>query len=128
MQAALSTLDKERRRPNFGNAGAVNNLLSAAALRMESRCKDLTPSERAEATPAPEDFLTEADAAVAAAGGAATASSVFADLIGCKSVLSKIGEWQATIKASQKMGVDPLESFELNVAFVGSPGVSGVVC
>lgn len=28
-------LEKERRRPNFGNAGAVNNLLATAAMRME---------------------------------------------------------------------------------------------
>lgn len=64
---------------------------------------------------------------MAAAGGASAASGVFADLIGCQSVLAKIKEWQATITASQKMGMDPLESFELNFLFVGSPGAC-VLC
>jgi hypothetical protein len=89
---------------------------------MEHRNMHLSPAERSEALPAPEDFMTEADAAVAAAGGAGAAAGVFADLIGCKSVLAKLKEWQATITASQKRGRDPLESFELNLLFTGSPG------
>jgi hypothetical protein len=28
LQAGVAVLEKERRKPNFGNAGAVNNLLS----------------------------------------------------------------------------------------------------
>lgn len=43
-------------------------------------------------------------------------------LIGCQSVLEKLKEWQATIRASQRIGKDPLESFELNFLFTGSPG------
>lgn len=31
--AGVKALDAERRRPNFGNAGAVMNLLAAAAVR-----------------------------------------------------------------------------------------------
>lgn len=124
LEAALSTLDKERRKPNFGNAGSVSNLLSAAAVRMEERNKHLTPAERSAALPAPVDFLTDADAAAAAAGGAGAAANIFADLIGCQSVLGKLKEWQAIIKASQGLGLNPLESFELNFLFVGSPGGS----
>lgn len=93
-------------------------------MRMEDRNSHLSPADRSAALPAPEDFLTEADAAAAAAGGAASAAGVFADLVGCKSVLEKLKEWQATITASQKLGVDPLESFELNFLFVGSPGAA----
>jgi len=37
-------------------------------------------------------------------------------------VLAKLKEWQSTIKASTRMGKDPLDSFELNFMFVGSPG------
>lgn len=36
--------------------------------------------------------------------------------------MQKLKEYQATIKASQKLGRDPLSSFELNFLFVGSPG------
>jgi hypothetical protein len=125
LQAALKTLDQERRRPNFGNAGAVNNLLSVAAGRMEARTKHLSTRDRAAAPPAPVDFMTEADAANAAAAAAGKgdgSEAIFADLIGCQAVLDKLKEWQATIKASQALGKDPLSSFELNFTFVGSPG------
>ncbi len=39
----VRVLAKERMKPNFGNAGAVNNLLARAAQRMEERTKELTP-------------------------------------------------------------------------------------
>lgn len=126
LQAALNSLEQEKRRPNFGNAGAVNNLLSTAAMRMEARIAHLPTAERAAAAPAPEDFMSEADVAAAAARAAgkagAASEAVFADLIGCKSVLAKLKEWQATITASQALGKDPLDSFELNFTFVGAPG------
>jgi Cdc6-like AAA superfamily ATPase len=40
---AVQLLAKERRKPNFGNAGAVNNLLARAAQRMEKRTANLSP-------------------------------------------------------------------------------------
>lgn len=45
--AAVKVLAMERREPNFGNAGAVNNLLATAALRMEERTKHLSSAQRA---------------------------------------------------------------------------------
>jgi hypothetical protein len=41
---------KERLRPNFGNAGAVNNLLSSAMMKMQRRLGSLSPAQRAAAT------------------------------------------------------------------------------
>ena len=40
-RAAVAVLSKERMKPNFGNAGAVSNLLANAMLRMESRLKSV---------------------------------------------------------------------------------------
>eukprot|EP00775_Hariotina_reticulata_P004272 gene4272-4525_t len=127
LSAALNTLEQERRRPNFGNAGAVNNLLSSAALKMEKRNSHLPAEQRVSASPTPEDFMSESEAAAAARAAAgegpnAATEAVFADLIGCSTVLQKLREWQATIKASQALGKDPLDSFELNFTFVGAPG------
>lgn len=45
--AAVKVLGMERRKPNFGNAGAVNNLLAAAALCMEKRTKSQSAAARA---------------------------------------------------------------------------------
>ncbi|KAJ9508188.1 hypothetical protein QJQ45_021542, partial [Haematococcus lacustris] len=116
LRAGVQVLDKERRRPNFGNAGAVNNLLATVAMRMEARMQGMSDAARAAAQPVAADFLPPEDAK------AVRADQVFKDLVGCKEVLAKLREWQATIKASQRMGKDPLDSFELNFRFVGAPG------
>jgi len=42
-------------------------------------------------------------------------------------VFAKLREWQATILASQRLGKDPLQSFELNFRFVGSPGETALL-
>ncbi len=57
LMAGIRALHAERRKPNFGIAGAVNNLLSAAAERMEARLKHLVPAERARAAPIAADLL-----------------------------------------------------------------------
>lgn len=54
--------------------------------------------------------------------GSTDPACIFQDLVGCKEVLHKLKEYQATITASQQLGMDPLQSFELNFLFVGSPG------
>lgn len=51
-----------------------------------------------------------------------TTAEMFEGLVGCEEVMMKLKEYQATVKASQKLGIDPLSSFELNFLFVGSPG------
>jgi hypothetical protein len=72
--AGVRALEAERRKPNFGNAGAVNNLLSAASERMESRLSALSPKLRAEELPIPADFLPLKP----------SNAGIFDDLIGCK--------------------------------------------
>ena len=74
--AAVEALEAQRRKPNFGNAGAVNNLLSSAVLRMEARLRKLTPAQRAAAAPVPDDFLPPRQ------GG--DPKAIFDDLIGCR--------------------------------------------
>jgi hypothetical protein len=117
LKVGVAELEKERRKPNFGNAGAVNNLLATAALRMEARTKSLPAAERITVQPVPEDFLLDA----ADAGG--TAADLFADLIGCRDMRAKLQEWEATIKVSKAQGADPIKAgLEMNFLFVGSPG------
>ncbi|KXZ57083.1 hypothetical protein GPECTOR_5000g1310 [Gonium pectorale] len=81
---------------------------------MEARLRDVPAARRALETPQAEDFLPPRP------GG--DPAGIFGDLIGCKSVLAKLREWQATIRACQAVGRDPLQSFELNFRFVGAPG------
>ena len=57
--AGVGELEVERRKPNFGHAGAVNNMLASVAMHMEKRLARLSAAERSRATPLPEDFLPE---------------------------------------------------------------------
>eukprot|EP00798_Chlamydomonas_sp_ICE-L_P024107 gene24107-9682_t len=112
LRSGIKALEGERRKPNFGNAGAVNNLLSLVAQRMENRLKDLTPAERANELPIATDFYVPK----------IPATDLFDDLIGCKEVLEQMKDMQATILGCQRKGKDPLASMELNFCFVGAPG------
>ena len=58
---AVKMLSKQRRLPNFGNADAIDNLLSSAAQNMQSRLTQTGASAavRAEAMMENEDFLSE---------------------------------------------------------------------
>lgn len=115
LQAAVQTLEQRKRRPNFGNAGEVRNLLQQAISRFETRTSNLPPQERIDAPPVPADFKPDA-------GVKYKPSTIFSDLIGCTAVMNKLKEWQSTIEMSKRLGKDPLESFELNFRFVGPPG------
>ena len=77
--SGVKALEDEQLKPNFGNAGSVNNLLSMAAVRLEQRVKGLPPIERAWQQPISEDFLP-------AKKGQGDAREIFSSLIGCRCV------------------------------------------
>ena len=81
---AVKMLSEQRRLPNFGNAGAVNNLLSRAVQNMQSRLTEsgASASERAVATMENEDFLSEEKKASLNID----IDTLFEGLIGCKSI------------------------------------------
>ncbi len=58
------------------NAGAVNNLLSAASQRMEQRGAGLSPAERAAMAPIASDLCPEEPKE--------DPEAIFSDLVGCK--------------------------------------------
>ncbi|KAG1673297.1 hypothetical protein FOA52_002577 [Chlamydomonas sp. UWO 241] len=113
--AGIEALNAESRLPNFGNAGAVHNLLSNAALRMEKRlvAQGKTAKERALKMPSPDDMLPPRTARTS--GGSD-------DMIGMGNVLAKLAECRATIEGCKRLGKDPLSTMELNFRFVGVPG------
>lgn len=86
LRAGIRALDRERRKPNFGNAGAVNNLLAAAAQRMEARLKGLSPAQRATAQPTAADLFPEGSAPPS------DPAAIFQDLVGCTQVCVRGGE------------------------------------
>jgi AAA+ superfamily predicted ATPase len=117
---AVKTLSEQRRLPNFGNAGAINNILSRAVQNMQSRLADCGSSaaERADARLEKEDFLSEEKKAALSID----VDSLFEGLIGCHAVKEHIKTFISTIKFSRKLGRDPLDDLDLNFVFSGSPG------
>lgn len=111
---AVSTLERARARPNFGNAGAVDNLLSKAITRMQSR---INQGESDELTL--QDFEYSGDGP-----NESILDNIFDDLIGCESVKQTMQELKNTVIFSQAQGKDAASSgVSFNYLFLGNPGM-----
>lgn len=116
---AISVLAKQRRRPNFGNGGAVENFISTAVARMNERMASLTPAERA----ASQELIgIDFDPDESASVVDFDVDKVFDDLMGCHGIKQQMQEYKASILYSQKTGQDPFEDLQLNFKFTGSSG------
>jgi len=114
--AVRQRLAKQRLRPNFGNAGAVENLVSEAVARAERRLADLPPAERALRNDlVVDDLYVEAP-------HVADPSLVFAGLIGCEAVKAKLHEYKSVVEAARLVGRDGMEDLGMTFAFQGAPG------
>jgi hypothetical protein len=111
--AALTVLERLRCQPNFGNGGAVVNLLSQAILRMRGRTTDQSPSQEL----LPIDFDPTID-------NSSEGEDIFAGLIGCDDIIRTLKEYRATIAMGMEKGQQAFENekLELNFLFVGPPG------
>lgn len=109
-------LAKQRLRPNFGNAGAVGNLVSEAVSRSEARLKDVPPAERAAMTELILDDL------YVPAPHVADKSLVFEGLVGCEFIKSRLAEYEKVIDAARLSGRDALDDLGMTFCFQGSPG------
>ena len=115
-QAVRRDLAKARMRPNFGNAGAVDNCVSAAVVRAEARLEALPAAERAtQSMLVYEDFVVEKP-------HVEDPSIVFDGLIGCENIKKRLAEYQAVIEAASLAGRDPIDDLALTFCFQGAPG------
>jgi SpoVK/Ycf46/Vps4 family AAA+-type ATPase len=113
---AVKQLAKARALPNFGNAGAVNNLLSVAKLNFQARTAK-TVSSRVEDRLVDEDFCRDGKLPMHSA-----AEDILSDLTGCDQILGKLKGYRNTIQLARQQGKDPKSLVEFNFLFVGSPG------
>ena len=108
---AVASLAGARARPHFGNAGAVETLLSAAKLRFQRR------------TSGHEDAMTAEDFGVERAGpDDAALDTLFDDLIDCGEVRAKLEALRSMALFARSRGDDPRELVCFNYLFVGPPG------
>eukprot|EP00798_Chlamydomonas_sp_ICE-L_P020756 gene20756-27576_t len=109
---AVASLAGARAKPNFGNAGTLDNLLSQAKLALMSR-------------PAGSDQqpLTLADFGIAPERVDNTAlDSLFDDLLGCEEVKEHLEKLRSMVEFCQERGEELAGVVSYNYVFTGSPG------
>jgi hypothetical protein len=117
---AMEVLGRARNRLNFGNGGAVDNLLSSAKTNYQARHSQLPAEQR------PIDFLFEPqdfDLDFDRASGAGTnLRKLFQDVIGCERIIEKLDGFLRVARGMRLQGMDPRGSIPMNFIFKGPPG------
>lgn len=111
---AVRSLARARAKPNFGNGGAIDSILSLAKERMQKR--DGTSTE-----------LVMEDFAVDNQGMDETAlDDLFADMIGMDNVINKLNELKHIVKFAKARGENPADCISFNYLFLGNPGTGKI--
>lgn len=114
-------LGRGRMRPNFGNAGEIENQISAAKARHQARHSKMEVSKRpVDVVFEPQDFDTDfrrgEDAAL-------NCRKLFEDVVGCEDIVTQLEEYQQIALNTKAAGEDPHELIPTNFIFKGPPGI-----
>jgi SpoVK/Ycf46/Vps4 family AAA+-type ATPase len=116
---AVKMLAKARAGPHFGNAGAVNNLLSDAKLRMQKRIK----AAKISGDRSLRDILIKEDFTPSGyTEEVVSADNLLNGLVGCDSIRDKLEEYRGLVEYYRANGKDPTSALSFNYIFTGSPG------
>ncbi|KAK1478879.1 ATPase [Colletotrichum tamarilloi] len=116
-QVASEMLERARNRPNFGNAGEVDNLLNEAKARHQRR---LTAKESHHvSTLEALDFDHDFDRADRAQTNVA---KLFEGTVGCEKIVATLEGYQETVRSMKALNMDPKDSIPFNFLFRGPPG------
>ena len=119
---AVTVLSKARDRPNFGNAGEVENLIShAKGQEQKRRSKEPPTNLTADVVFLPQDFDENFNRAKDAA---LNCRKLFADVVGCEGLISKLERYQRVAASMRARGMDPRTQIPFNFIFKGPPGES----
>ncbi|KAI9888232.1 MAG: hypothetical protein M1814_000943 [Vezdaea aestivalis] len=118
--AAMSVLGRARHRPNFGNAGEVENLISRAKGLHQSRQSKVPVKDRPidivfEAQDFDPDFDRASNATV-------DCRELFKDVLGSEEVIAKLEGYCESVKNMRKRNIDPRRKIPFNFIFKGPPG------
>lgn len=117
---AIEVLARIRDRPNFGNAGAVENLISRAKEHEQKRTSATGPDNvDPDITFLPQDFDEDYDRAT---GAGCSCKELFSDIVGCERLISQLEKYQQIAKNMKAHGKDPRTQIPFNFLFKGPPG------
>lgn len=118
-------MSRARNRPNFGNGGEVENVISQAKVRQQKREAKLPISERsADIVLLPEDFDPEHNRHENASSNL---QKLFEDVVGCEEIVKKLGDYQKVAAQMKARGKEPRFHIPTNFVFKGPPGKSSAV-
>lgn len=116
---AVSRLAKARASAHFGNAGAVNNLLSDAKLRLQRR---LSAARQSSLRIDPDLLFKEDFVAEDYSGELMNPEELLQSLVGCDEVRNKLAKQYSLAKKLKGRGKDPKQLMGFNYIFTGAPG------
>ena len=116
----IGILSKTRDRPNFGNAGEVENLISRAKAHHQARSQSLSmDNEDPDVLFLPQDFDPDFDRT---SRSGSICSKIFGDLVGGREWTGKFERLQRMALNMKGRGQDPKEHIAFNWVFKGPPG------
>ncbi|KAI6121085.1 P-loop containing nucleoside triphosphate hydrolase protein [Pisolithus sp. B1] len=118
-RVAKDLLSRMKNRPNFGNAGEVENLLGLAKARYQKRMATVPAARRAQVTFEPQDFDPDHNRDQNASTNLA---KLFEDVVGCDDVIKKLEDYQKIARAMKAQGLDMRTQIPSNFIFKGPPG------
>ncbi|KAG2354583.1 P-loop containing nucleoside triphosphate hydrolase protein [Suillus spraguei] len=118
-QIALGLLSRRKNRPNFGNGGEVENMLTFAKDRYLKRQASQPSHLSQDIVFEPEDFDPNWDRDQHAA---ANLAELFEDMVGCEAVIQKLGDYQNMAQGMKASGLDMRKQIPTSFIFKGPPG------
>ena len=118
-RVAQDLLSRMKNRPNFGNAGEVENMLGLAKARYQNRMASIPPHKRAKVTFEPQDFDPDYKRDQNAS---ANLAKLFEDVVGCEDVISRLENYQKIARVMKAQGLDMRSQIPSNFIFKGPPG------
>ncbi|KAK3315659.1 P-loop containing nucleoside triphosphate hydrolase protein [Apodospora peruviana] len=114
---AMEMLKRARNRPNFGNAGEIDNILDATKARHQQRLtKGQAKSDTIlEALDFDEDFDR-------AERSETNIGKLFEGTVGCEQTVALLEGYQDTVRTLKALDMDPTENIPFNFLFRGPPG------
>ncbi|KAI1303510.1 P-loop containing nucleoside triphosphate hydrolase protein [Xylaria venustula] len=119
-QAAIEVLARERDRPHFGNAGAVENIISRAKELEQKRTSatgagNFNPDITFLPQDFDEDYRKTDDAEL-------SCRRLFSDIVGCEKLIGQLEKYQRIAKNMKLHGKDPRTQVPFTFLFKGPPG------
>lgn len=120
-RVVLEILERARNRPNFGNAGEIDNLLNAAKMNHQRRLSSDIPNGNFDAVLDAFDFDKDFDRAEKSAE---SVKAIFKDDVGCEAIVSKLEGYQQMARNLSQLNMDPKDQIPFNFIFRGPPGMN----